>query len=252
MPSVGGRDISRGIPRRAEHGCEQHSTLRNSPSGGPQCNRFAGMCEELAENLRLHENGMCRPCVAFAFREGGCFKGEACSHCHFCTAEEAAERRKHLQSIARRRRRMRRLEAELNQEEQRQLVTEPGRIATGDGRSRASRDPADFVVNAGYAIHVQPSLLAQVPLNPAGDIPCLPVPTASPPFAWTSNTSAFTENFDHSHHSQGHQGPRIHEHWRPWHPLPSEAQLEDLEVREKERPAPGPPGPNVEKQSFWL
>ncbi|OLP93373.1 Kinesin-like protein KIF3C [Symbiodinium microadriaticum] len=57
------------------------------------------------EKLQLHNAGRCHPCVAFALREDGCWKGDECSHCHFCNAATARVRRSQLQSEARRRRR---------------------------------------------------------------------------------------------------------------------------------------------------
>ncbi|CAE7265056.1 unnamed protein product [Symbiodinium sp. KB8] len=53
------------------------------------------------EKLQLHQAGQCYPCVAFAFKAAGCYKGESCSHCHFCTASEATARRRQLQAAAR-------------------------------------------------------------------------------------------------------------------------------------------------------
>ncbi|CAJ1350942.1 unnamed protein product [Effrenium voratum] len=58
-----------------------------------------------AEMRRLHQLNKCYPCVAFALRAEGCFKGENCLHCHHCTADNAIMRRKQLQAQARRKRR---------------------------------------------------------------------------------------------------------------------------------------------------
>lgn len=54
-------------------------------------------------NLEKHLARRCHPCVAFAIRPTGCFKGDACSHCHFCTAEEAKQRRREIQIEAKER-----------------------------------------------------------------------------------------------------------------------------------------------------
>ncbi|OLP92752.1 hypothetical protein AK812_SmicGene25410 [Symbiodinium microadriaticum] len=57
------------------------------------------------EKWQLHRKHACFPCVAFALREGGCFKGDSCSHCHYCDANSAKTRRRQLQQESRRRRR---------------------------------------------------------------------------------------------------------------------------------------------------
>ena len=59
------------------------------------------------EKLRLHRAGECHPCVAFAFRAAGCYKGDKCSHCHFCTASQATARRRQLQAAARQKKKQR-------------------------------------------------------------------------------------------------------------------------------------------------
>ncbi|CAE7183016.1 hypothetical protein AK812_SmicGene49105 [Symbiodinium microadriaticum] len=60
------------------------------------------------EKLRLHKAGQCHPCVAYAFRAAGCYKGDSCSHCHFCTASQATVRRRQLQAAARQQRKKQR------------------------------------------------------------------------------------------------------------------------------------------------
>eukprot|EP00435_Cladocopium_sp_Y103_P067744 s198_g30.t1 len=40
-------------------------------------------------SLAAHNNGTCRPCRFFHFREGGCRLGYACDFCHYCTRERA-------------------------------------------------------------------------------------------------------------------------------------------------------------------
>ena len=191
-------------------------------SSGVACPRYEGMCQELAENLRSHQNGTCRPCVAFAFRESGCFKGDACSHCHFCTAEEAAERRRQLQSIARRRRRMRRLEAQVNQEEPTGVADfEPGRIG---------HQP--FPADAAAYSYLQPLPLQQVPLQSA------PSSSSQAGVPWTA-TIGNIERF-----------PDLMESLYPWTPeamratAPASTQFEAA--------AHAQTGSNAGSQSFWL
>ena len=205
----------------------------NSHGHGSACPGYEGMREELAENLRLHQNGTCRPCVAFAFREGGCFKGEMCSHCHFCTAEEAAERRKHLQSIARRRRRMRRLEAELNQGHEQEhghrdrdlqaLPQEPGRML-GGCVGCASNAPTEG--NGNYQV----SHLSQVPLSALS----LPPPPGIP---WTY------QDLNPCHPPLAGLGE-----WYPWQPQ-SEAPGQERQARALANPDESP---TLGNQSFWL
>eukprot|EP00439_Symbiodinium_sp_Y106_P075884 s1368_g15.t1 len=57
--------------------------------------------------LQLHLTKQCHPCVAFAFKKDRCWKGDACTHCHFCTPEEAKVRRRELQEQARKLKRVR-------------------------------------------------------------------------------------------------------------------------------------------------
>ncbi|CAJ1399823.1 unnamed protein product [Effrenium voratum] len=54
-----------------------------------------------AEMGQLHLEKRCRPCVAFALKPEGCWKGDSCSYCHFCSREEAKSRRQQLQLEAR-------------------------------------------------------------------------------------------------------------------------------------------------------
>mmetsp|Transcript_59891 Transcript_59891/g.140081 ORF Transcript_59891/g.140081 Transcript_59891/m.140081 type:complete len:166 (-) Transcript_59891:120-617(-) len=75
-----------------------------SPTG----TRSAFFTATASEKLRLHKAGQCHPCVAFAYRPGGCYKGDSCTHCHLCTATEATARRKQLQQAARQQRKKRR------------------------------------------------------------------------------------------------------------------------------------------------
>lgn len=55
--------------------------------------------------LQLHNRGQCFPCIAFALKPAGCFKGDQCRHCHFCNGEQAKARRRQLQQAARRQKR---------------------------------------------------------------------------------------------------------------------------------------------------
>ena len=57
--------------------------------------------------LQLHNLGQCFPCIAFALKPAGCFKGDECRHCHFCNAQQAKARRRQLQQAARRQKRRR-------------------------------------------------------------------------------------------------------------------------------------------------
>lgn len=50
-----------------------------------------------------HLSGQCHPCVAFALRPTGCYKGDTCTHCHHCTAEQAKARRREIQLEAKQR-----------------------------------------------------------------------------------------------------------------------------------------------------
>ncbi|CAJ1368834.1 unnamed protein product [Effrenium voratum] len=49
----------------------------------------------------MHDAGLCVPCLFFASKKDGCRKGDACSHCHFCTKQEAAARRRKLRAQSR-------------------------------------------------------------------------------------------------------------------------------------------------------
>ena len=57
--------------------------------------------------VQLHNSGQCFPCIAFALKPAGCFKGDECRHCHFCNAQQAKARRRQLQQAARRQKRRR-------------------------------------------------------------------------------------------------------------------------------------------------
>ena len=43
-----------------------------------------------------HSAGTCLPCIFFNRKADGCRRGDACSHCHFCTVKEAKRRRNKL------------------------------------------------------------------------------------------------------------------------------------------------------------
>eukprot|EP00434_Breviolum_minutum_P017071 symbB.v1.2.015062.t1/scaffold1116.1/size136988/5 len=42
--------------------------------------------------LELHLRGECRPCLFHTRKADGCRKGNACEHCHICTASEVQQR----------------------------------------------------------------------------------------------------------------------------------------------------------------
>ncbi|CAJ1400114.1 unnamed protein product [Effrenium voratum] len=44
----------------------------------------------------LHEANRCRPCLFFTRKEDGCWKGDACDHCHICTSQQAKVRRNRI------------------------------------------------------------------------------------------------------------------------------------------------------------
>mmetsp|Transcript_143 Transcript_143/g.444 ORF Transcript_143/g.444 Transcript_143/m.444 type:complete len:259 (-) Transcript_143:49-825(-) len=55
----------------------------------------------VSEQTRLgkamaHENGECRPCAFFLYKEDGCHWGDSCSFCHLCPKGEIKVRRKML------------------------------------------------------------------------------------------------------------------------------------------------------------
>ncbi|OLP98513.1 hypothetical protein AK812_SmicGene19021 [Symbiodinium microadriaticum] len=74
--------------------------------------KASAVVRSIPEKMQMHLMGTCHPCVAFALRQGGCFKGDACSHCHFCSAEQATRRREELQVEARARRKKTQLTSE--------------------------------------------------------------------------------------------------------------------------------------------
>ena len=43
---------------------------------------------------KMHELGRCMPCRFFSFKDDGCYKGNACEFCHFCSGEDALKRSK--------------------------------------------------------------------------------------------------------------------------------------------------------------
>mmetsp|Transcript_32241 Transcript_32241/g.76956 ORF Transcript_32241/g.76956 Transcript_32241/m.76956 type:complete len:119 (-) Transcript_32241:42-398(-) len=43
---------------------------------------------EVPSLRELHDLGACRPCLFFQRKADGCRKGDACNHCHFCSAED--------------------------------------------------------------------------------------------------------------------------------------------------------------------
>ncbi|CAJ1447376.1 unnamed protein product [Effrenium voratum] len=60
--------------------------------------------------FQLHKSGQCVPCLFHTRKEDGCWKGEACNHCHLCGREEAQRRRNRLHTLHRRQKRRDRME----------------------------------------------------------------------------------------------------------------------------------------------
>ncbi|CAJ1455868.1 unnamed protein product [Effrenium voratum] len=50
----------------------------------------------------LHRVGLCVPCLFHRSKADGCRKGDACSHCHFCTRQQAITRRRALHTQTKR------------------------------------------------------------------------------------------------------------------------------------------------------
>mmetsp|Transcript_64292 Transcript_64292/g.150737 ORF Transcript_64292/g.150737 Transcript_64292/m.150737 type:complete len:149 (+) Transcript_64292:81-527(+) len=84
----------------AQLSCKPQQAVRPPPGLGEPCSLFDA-------TLQLHLTKQCHPCVAFAFKKDRCWKGDACTHCHFCTPEEAKVRRRELQEQARKLKRVR-------------------------------------------------------------------------------------------------------------------------------------------------
>ena len=65
-----------------------------------QANADAGVKRPTSTDLQAiwqsHRAGNCRPCIFFRRKADGCQRGDACSHCHFCTQKEAKRRRNKL------------------------------------------------------------------------------------------------------------------------------------------------------------
>ncbi|CAE7522047.1 unnamed protein product [Symbiodinium microadriaticum] len=87
----------------AQPSYKPQQVVRPPPGLGEPC--FFGSLFD--EKLQFHLAKQCHPCVAFAFKKDRCWKGDACSHCHFCTTEEAKVRRRELQEQARKLKRVR-------------------------------------------------------------------------------------------------------------------------------------------------
>ena len=82
------------------------AVMGQPPKHMPKQSPLPKSAAEPPDMLQLHLAGKCYPCVAYALKPAGCFKGEACMHCHYCNAKEAKARRRELQQAARRRKRM--------------------------------------------------------------------------------------------------------------------------------------------------
>ncbi|CAE7225994.1 unnamed protein product, partial [Symbiodinium necroappetens] len=57
---------------------------------------FDSVDENLCLIWQAHCAKTCRPCIFIHRKADGCRKGNLCSHCHFCTPEEAKRRQKRL------------------------------------------------------------------------------------------------------------------------------------------------------------
>ncbi|CAJ1440216.1 unnamed protein product [Effrenium voratum] len=60
--------------------------------------------ESLSQD-QLHKSRACRPCLFFTRKEDGCWKGDACDHCHICDQAEAKARRNRISWRGRKQRR---------------------------------------------------------------------------------------------------------------------------------------------------
>lgn len=73
-----------------------------SPAGqeGQGCSKFSETKWKAAEvffaTKDMHDAGLCVPCLFYRTKTDACRKGDACSHCHFCTKQEAKARRRML------------------------------------------------------------------------------------------------------------------------------------------------------------
>ena len=106
LPSARGAD--RALPTvatilSAKIFSDSHST-NSSPSSEPGYTGHS-LAAQQNQQSELHATGRCFPCIAFALKPAGCFKGNQCRHCHLCDAEQAKARRRQLQQQARRQRR---------------------------------------------------------------------------------------------------------------------------------------------------
>jgi hypothetical protein len=54
------------------------------------------------EMIYLHKQGVCRPCLYFAFKADSCRNGDDCEFCHLCAREDVAWRRKQRKMQTRR------------------------------------------------------------------------------------------------------------------------------------------------------
>ncbi|CAJ1355936.1 unnamed protein product [Effrenium voratum] len=67
--------------------------LSSAPALGNWSKPWEGPCA-----VDLHSTGQCMPCIFFHRKADGCRKGDTCSHCHLCTAQEM-KRRKHRRHV---------------------------------------------------------------------------------------------------------------------------------------------------------
>ncbi|CAJ1337734.1 unnamed protein product [Effrenium voratum] len=73
---------------------EAMSVSASSASPSPEWLPLPRLAKE-----EMHVAGLCVPCLFHSSKADGCRKGDACSHCHFCSRSEVSHRRKalHLQ-----------------------------------------------------------------------------------------------------------------------------------------------------------
>eukprot|EP00435_Cladocopium_sp_Y103_P068032 s579_g30.t3 len=62
---------------------------------------------DMAAIYMLHQRRECTPCLFHTRKKDGCWKGDACHHCHFCTKKEASRRRNQMKSQERKDRKAR-------------------------------------------------------------------------------------------------------------------------------------------------
>ncbi|CAE7831432.1 unnamed protein product [Symbiodinium necroappetens] len=127
-------------------------------SGMPSATPIAKCAAEPPDMLQLHLAGKCYPCVAYALKPAGCFKGAQCMHCHFCNAKEAKARRRELQQAARRRKR------------RENALKDHGDEGEGD----EDQDQFDVNANEQHASSVSDPQVSDKPAEQARQLPSVP------------------------------------------------------------------------------